>query len=199
MKGKFTLQNIEDILDYAGNLQKLKRNKIINTATIVFFDFEKAYDNVSRDILIEKLQKLNLPWNITKLIKDMLNKFNLDYYGETIWTDKGLAQGSVLSPLLFNLFINDLPTAFEINGIMVRGYADDIACVWDSLTQTRTAIEIMKNWTESNKMTINPNKSGIMRILLKNGKKKWTPNWLNIPEVKSYWNLGITIIRIFQF
>ena len=32
-----------------------------------------------------------------------------------------------------------------------------------------------------------------MRILLKNGKKKWTPNWLNIPEVKSYWYLGITI------
>ena len=52
MKGKSTLQNIEDILDYAKNLQQSKRNKIINTATIVFFDFEKAYDNVSRDILI---------------------------------------------------------------------------------------------------------------------------------------------------
>ena len=193
MKGKSTLQNIEDILDYARNLQQSKRSKIINTATIVFFDFEKAYDNVSRDIVIEKLQKLNLLWNITKLIKDMLNKFNLGYYGETIWTYKGLAQGSVLSPLLFNLFINDLLIAFEINGIMVRGYADDIACVWYSLTQTRTAIEIMKNWTETNKMTINPNKSGIIRILLRNGKKKWTPNWLNIPEVKSYWYLGITI------
>ena len=123
----------------------------------------------------------------------MLNKFNLDYNGEIFWTDKGLAQGSVLIPLLFNLFINDLLTAFEINWIMVRGYADDIVCVWDSLTQTRTAIEIMKNWTETNKMAINPNKSGIMRILLRNGKKKWTPNWLNIPEVKSYWYLGITI------
>ena len=76
---------------------------------------------------------------------------------------------------------------------MVRGYTDDIACVRDSLTQTRTAIEIIKNWTETNKMTINPSKSGIMRILLRNGKKKWTPNWLNIPEVKSYWYLGITI------
>ena len=61
MKGKSTLQNIEDILSYARNLHQSKRNKIINTATIVFFDFEKAYDNVSRDILIEKLQKLNLP------------------------------------------------------------------------------------------------------------------------------------------
>ena len=76
---------------------------------------------------------------------------------------------------------------------MVRGYADDIACVWDSLTQARTPIEIIKNWTETNKMIINPNKSRIVRILLGNEKKKWTPNWLNIPEVKSYWYLGITI------
>ena len=57
MKRKSTLQNIEDILDYVRNLQQSKRNKIINTETIVFFDFEKAYDNVSGDILIEKLKK----------------------------------------------------------------------------------------------------------------------------------------------
>ena len=76
---------------------------------------------------------------------------------------------------------------------MVRGYADDIACVWDPLAQTRTDIEIIKNWTETNKMTINPNKSDIMRILLRNGKKIWTSNWLNIIEVKSYWYLGINI------
>ena len=58
IKENCTLQNIEDILDYARNLQQSKWNKIIHTAIIVFFNFEKAYDNVSRDILIEKL---NLP------------------------------------------------------------------------------------------------------------------------------------------
>ena len=57
----------------------------------------------------------------------MLRKFKLNYNGETIHTNKCLVQSSVLSPILFNLFINDLIILLEINSIMVRTYADDIA------------------------------------------------------------------------
>ena len=128
-KGKSTLDNIRDIIQYAKELQIQRQQDIIKTATIIFFDFEKAYDNVPRKILMEKLQKLNLPWNITRVINNMLNNFNLNYNGQMIQTYKGLVQGSVLSPILFNIFTNDLLLTYEINGIMVRAYADDIACV----------------------------------------------------------------------
>ena len=60
-KGKSTLDNIRDIIQYAKELQIQRQQDIIKTATIIFFDFEKAYDNVPRKILMEKLQKLNLP------------------------------------------------------------------------------------------------------------------------------------------
>ena len=136
---------------------------------------------------------MNIPCNITNLIYNMLRKFKLNYNGETIHTNKGLVQGSVLSPILFNLFINDLIILLEINGIMVRAYADDITWVCTSIYQTRRAVEIMENWITINKMKINPTKSGIIRILLRKGKIKQISNWLNIPEVSAYRYLGITI------
>ena len=193
IKGKSTLDNIKDVIQCAKEQQKLRQNREIKTATIVFFDFEKAYNNVPRDILIEKLQNMNIPCNITKLINRMLEKFKLNYNGEKILTNKGLVQGSVLSPILFNLFINDLIMEFEISGIMVRAYADDIAWVCNSVSQTRTAIEIMSKWAKQNKMTVNSNKSGIIRILLRKGGVKQISNWLKIPEVRCYKYLGVTI------
>ena len=76
---------------------------------------------------------------------------------------------------------------------MVRAYADDIAWVCNSISQTRTAIEIMSKWAKQNKMTVNSNKSGIIRILLRKGGVKQISNWLKIPEVRCYKYLGVTI------
>ena len=102
----------------------------------------------------------------------MLDKFCLNYNRIKIKTEKGLVQSSTLSPLLFNLFINNLLNLLEKWGIETRAYADDIAWIWKNVQQWQEAIRIMKSWADENAMKINPIKSGILRILLKKSKIK---------------------------
>ena len=73
----------------------------------------------------------------------------------------------MLSPILFNLFINNLLDEFEVIGIFTRAYEDDIAWVCSSLEQARNTIDTMKRWWNKNGMKINETKSGILRILKK--------------------------------
>ena len=85
--------------------------------------------------------------------------------GEVIRTYRGMIQESVISPILFNLFINDLLLRFEREKIEATAYVDDIACICISIEQARKAIIIMKEWWETNKMKVNETKSGLLRIL----------------------------------
>ena len=123
----------------------------------------------------------------------MLNKFTLVYMNEKIRTKRGLVQGSVLSPLLFNIYINDILIEFKINNIEARAYADDIVWFFKSREQIDQSIWIMKEWSNNNGMRINSQKSGILWILCRKNKIKGIDNELNIPEVESYCYLGIKI------
>jgi hypothetical protein len=194
-KGKSTAHNIHDLMSTCKELQLQRSRDKTLTPRVVFFDFEKAYDSVPRDLMVRKLYSFQIPYNVIGTIKCMLDNFKLRWNNESIATKRGLVQGSVLSPILFNLFVNDLLLIMQSHGISTRAYADDIVCICKSSQEAEKAIDVMKVWSTANRMKVNSSKSGILRILSRKGKAQSTSNSLSIPEVTSYWYLGIKITQ----
>ena len=97
---------------------------------IIYFDFAKAFDTVSHDIILRKLkQKFNIDGRLLKFLQDYLahrrQKVILDNVSSNILNvNSGVPQGSILGPLLFIIFINDIYDCIDPN-TKISQYADD--------------------------------------------------------------------------
>ena len=83
-----------------------------------FVDFQKAFDIIPRQKLFEKLKKHGITGKFFNSLKTMYTNDSckikiVDWLSEEINPNQGVRQGCVLSPLLFNIFMADLPQIFS--------------------------------------------------------------------------------------
>ena len=110
----------------------------------IFCDLSKAFDCVNHRILLSKLDHYGIRGTFKALIDSYLKeryqrmttteKTNL-HYSDWELVKHGAPQGSILSPLLFLLYINDLPTVTTNNAKLVL-YADDTSLIITSSSHT---------------------------------------------------------------
>ena len=100
-------------------------------AAAAFCDLTKAFDCVNRRVLLSKLEVYGFRGTVLKWLKTYLSD-QFVYFGdrasESMEITSGVPQGSVLGPLLFLLYINDLPT-LNVSGRFTI-FADDTTILW---------------------------------------------------------------------
>ena len=107
-------------------------------------DFSKAFDSVWHPALFHKLISAGLPACFARWTQSILSDKRAcvvyqNHKSRSFRVRRGVPQGCVLSPLLFSLFINDLP-AFLPSSVSCSLYADDLA-IWFSSPSVPTAVE----------------------------------------------------------
>ena len=162
---------------------------------VVLADLSAAFDLVSSDILIKKLKVYGLRDDVVNWIQSYLtDRFQsvwIDHvFSDLIETYSGVPQGSILGPLLFLIYFNDLPT--YMNGD-IECYADDSTfsssgLQAEDLSEKLSAdSEILNNWMVQNKFKLNATKTHLMFVgtaarIKKLGKPNVTMDGVHLEE-----------------
>jgi hypothetical protein len=135
-----------------------------------FIDFSNAYDRVPLNLLIKKMSDRRAPTYIISLVISLFRRTQLSVVANgctqtVICPERGLLQGSLLSPFLFNVFIDDLSMSLDnITGIMIGGlvFADDVQVMAHNQEKLQIQMNIIHDWSMENMMKINMSKSAYM-------------------------------------
>ncbi|XP_065296698.1 uncharacterized protein [Dermacentor albipictus] len=170
-------------------------------ADCIFLDYSKAFDKVSHKLLLHKLQLMNIDPKLLAWIECFLKNRsqyvsanNLNSHSNPVHS--GVPQGSVLGPLLFLIYINDLPSSVSSH---IHLFADD--CVIfreitssDDVTALQTDLNAISLWCKTWLMELNITKCKSLRVSRTcNSIPTYSLDHVLLESVSSYKYLGVHI------
>lgn len=178
---------------------------------VAFIDLSAAYDTVNHKKLVKKVYNLTSDFKLAKLVECILGnrRYHVTLGNEkSRWRNQknGLPQGSVLSPVLYNIYTNDVPQSDETKKFI---YADDTAIAaqgneFQEVENTLTkALTEMSTYYNENHLKPNPSKTQVCAFHLKNQQSKtdinvsWEGKQLENCKTPKY--LGVKLDRTLSY
>lgn len=190
-----------------------RRRTTGQTTYAAFVDFKKAYDLVPHAALFTKLATLGVQGTALGFIKGLYQVSLVAVktaagHSEPFKLERGLRQGCPLSPILFDVFINDILDDCHDLGVTIPGvpnrklagllFADDVVLLAPSSKNLRHLLRKISLWTARWEMSVGHGKCGVMVFGNTEHDKEhsvWTLDGAEIPLVDHYTYLGLTFDR----
>ena len=145
-----------------------------NEVDVIYLDFAKAFDKVDHAILIGKLEKYGIQGKVLKWIKEFLinRKQTVVVEGHKSsfqWVKSGVPQGTVLGPILFVLYINDLLSTIKYSTGF--SFADDTKLIGaisglESVELLQEDLNTVIEWSKNNNMELHEKKFEVVSYSL---------------------------------
>ena len=141
---------------------------------VIYFDFAKAFDCVNHDLILQKLKcKFDIDGLLLQFIKSYLQGRNQNviidgFSSRTLPVQSGVPQGSILGPLLFVIFINDMQSVIS-QDTNVALYADDTK-IWREILSDHDQVVLqidinaLYKWSVDNEMKFHPAKCKVLAV-----------------------------------